>query len=243
MSKITRHLYDFKKGIDLAGKLNLSNSTASSWKYFVRWIKDQKEGRNPVAQAYPWMNYFVIDFLSKNLDRNSKVFEYGGGGSTIFFLKRIGADEVVTVEHDPVWFLRLQSKVTSDGFKSWKGIQESAEVGSAGTDISDPSLYISDDQAYKGQNFRTYASAIDTFPNSHFDLVLVDGRARPSCMMHALSKIKKGGLLLLDNADRAYYLDKTKKHVDQNFELVLSKTGPCPYTSEFTTSMIWRKLA
>lgn len=58
-------------------------------------------------------------------------------------------------------------------------------------------------------NFQRYASQIDKYPDQHFDLVIVDGRARPSCLMHGVPKVKVGGMLVLDNADRDYYLART----------------------------------
>ena len=50
-----------------------------------------------------------------------------------------------------------------------------------------------------------YASVIDRFPDGYFGLVFVDGRSRPSCVKHSIPKIKSGGFLILDDADRNYY--------------------------------------
>jgi len=80
-------------------------------------------------------------------------------------------------------------------------------------DPADPHLYQSDDEGFRGCSFRQYASQIDAYPDEHFDILLVDGRARPSCIAHGAAKVKVGGLLVLDNADRAYYLDKTGEHL------------------------------
>jgi hypothetical protein len=100
-----------------------------------------------------------------------------------------------------------------------------------------PEDYLSDE----GQTYKKYATVIDQFPDEYFDVVLVDGRARPSCMFHSLRKVKKNGLLILDNADRPYYLkafhDKLK-----NYQLVVSATGPAPYSPWFTQTNIWRRL-
>ena len=43
------------------------------------------------------------------------------------------------------------------------------------------------------------------YPDGHFDLVIVDGRARPSCVFHAMSKVRAGGYLMLDDTDRQRY--------------------------------------
>jgi len=234
-------IYRFRKGLELESRLKLSSAGVTSWKYFFRWLKDQRSGGTPLNDSYPWMNYYVIDFLLDHLDSSSKIFEYGGGGSTCFFTKRILAAEVVTVEHDQDWFRKLEEKMEGLAQSKWKGIHAGPEEGSAGKDVSDPFVYSSDDPAFRNMNFKKYASCIDSFPDDYFDLVLVDGRARPSCLVHALPKVKLNGYLLLDNAEREYYLKKTEPLIRKKFTKVLSKTGPCPYAHEFTTSMIWRR--
>lgn len=83
-------------------------------------------------------------------------------------------------------------------------------------DAADPMLYLSDDTAFQGYSFRNYVSQVDASPNDYFDVVLIDGRARPACIRHSVPKIKVKGLLILDNADRAYYTAKTHVYL-QNF--------------------------
>jgi predicted O-methyltransferase YrrM len=47
--------------------------------------------------------------------------------------------------------------------------------------------------------YRNYVEQIDAFADATFDIVLVDGAARPSCIMHSIHKVKPGGLLIVDN--------------------------------------------
>ena len=70
---------------------------------------------------------------------------------------------------------------------------------------------------FNGMSFENYARSIDSFKNEYFDLVIVDGRSRVSCIAQAMPKVKKQGILLVDNTEREYYLkpfpelnDKTK---------------------------------
>ncbi|MDM8553379.1 hypothetical protein QUF75_01430 [Desulfococcaceae bacterium HSG7] len=72
-------------------------------------------------------------------------------------------------------------------------------------DPADPYAYISDDERVKGMSFQKYVCSIDQYPNEYFDVVLIDGRARPSCIYRGINKVSNGGLLILDNADCAYY--------------------------------------
>ncbi|MDJ0651882.1 MAG: class I SAM-dependent methyltransferase [Simkaniaceae bacterium] len=50
-----------------------------------------------------------------------------------------------------------------------------------------------------------YYEFCDKFPDEFFDLILIDGRNRKGCIQFSLPKLKKGGVLMLDNAERSYY--------------------------------------
>ena len=41
------------------------------------------------------------------------------------------------------------------------------------------------------------------YPDDTFDVVVVDGRERVRCFQHSVAKVKPGGLLILDDVDRA----------------------------------------
>lgn len=213
---------------------------ARAEKYYNAWKSSLAQGRGPMADEQPWLSFAAIDLLENYLKKDMRVFEFGGGGSTLFFAKR--ASEVVTVEHDSEWFPMIEKAIAEKKISGWKGILSPAEEGGdANAFIGNPDAYISDDANYKGKQFRKYASAIDSYSDSYFDIVIVDGRARPSCLKHALSKVKSGGLLVLDNSDRGYYLAETKKLIDPLFEIQLDCAGPGPYLEWFTKTSIWRK--
>lgn len=135
-------------------------------------------GTSPLALRTPWLPFLLIDRLDNMLDSRSKVFEYGGGGSTLFFADRAG--EVVTVEHDVGWFPRLQESIAALG---------NVELLQRGPEDS----------------FASYVGEIDRFPDAYFDLVVVDGRERVQCFEHSIAKVAPGGLLVIDDVDRAHY--------------------------------------
>lgn len=54
----------------------------------------------------PWMNYDMIEFLERRLNKTMSVFEYGGGNSTLFFSERVG--QVVAVETHLEWISQLK---------------------------------------------------------------------------------------------------------------------------------------
>jgi hypothetical protein len=240
MSSIREQAGQFRRQILRSEKLPpLYCAPWMMWKYFFRWRRDLQEKHSSVADEMMWVTYPAIRFLKKNLRREMAVFEYGGGGSSLFFANRVS--ELATVEHDKEWFERFSVLLNAKAEIDWNGMFVAPEKGAPSGDPGDPKLYISDDKESAGFNFRAYASAIDAYPDEHFDLVLVDGRARPSCMMHAIPKVKRGGWLVLDNSERDYYLTKVQLLLEGNFKVVVDGMAPVPFSPSFSRTTIWRK--
>ncbi len=153
----------------------------------------------------PWIAKKAVSFLESAIAPNSRVFEYGSGGSTLFFARR--AQEIVSVEHDPVWFQRMEYALLSRGYRNHtvRLIVPPRDDSKRAADPSDPASYVSGRRGWRGFDFQKYASAIDSYPDDYFDIVLVDGRARPSCCRHALPKVRSGGHLILDDSHRTHY--------------------------------------
>ncbi|MEP7263538.1 MAG: hypothetical protein ABI772_03530 [Bacteroidota bacterium] len=216
-------------------------ASLSQLKHYFRWKKSFRPAASSVVDEQPWITFDAIDKLKELIRPDFKVFEYGGGGSTFFFVKR--CNEVITAEHNDIWFKILTQKLEGKTKGKWKGHLIEAEQGDrvVNPDKANPDHYSSDDIPSKGTNYFKYASAIDQFADNYFDIVLVDGRSRPSCMKHSIPKLKSGGYLVLDNSDRDYYLPFFKDVLSQKFTLILNNTGPTPYCREFTQTSIWKK--
>lgn len=217
------------------------NGSFSHLKYYSRWKKSFEENASSVKDEQPWITFEAIDYLKNNIHLDSKVFEYGGGGSTLFFVKR--SKEVVTVEHNKEWFSILSNIMKKKEYKNWKGDFIEAQTGNyiENPDKANPDHYSSDDEDSKHQHYYNYASAIDRFTDNYFDVILIDGRSRSSCIKHALPKLKSGGLLVLDNSDREYYTTFFKEKLSSNFSKIIENVGPSPYSREFTKTTIWKK--
>jgi hypothetical protein len=173
-------------------------------RHVFRWLRSQTQGFLLNAPS-PWLTFDAIDWLSRYLRDGMRVFEYGSGGSTLFWLRR--DIWLVSVEHDEGWYRLMVERLSGRAHVDYRVVRPEAGVASGG-DAADPHAYLSMDGNAQGMTFRRYAGSIDEFPERSFDIVLVDGRARPSCIYHAAPKVKLGGVLVLDNADRAYYLAK-----------------------------------
>lgn len=210
---------------------------------FRPWARSLKNPYNPVAARQPWISYPATEFLRSRLSGAQSVFEYGGGGSTLYFLDR--GFNVTTAEHNPEWFDRIKSLAPAAGqYSRWAGIlrepiNASSEVSES--DPSDPDAYVSSGPRYCGCSFRDYARAIDSAADESFDLVVVDGRARPSCVKHAVAKVKHQGYLLLDNTERPHYLtSKLLVHLS-GFKSVFDCYGPVAGLLNFSRTTIWFK--
>ena len=187
------------------------------------------------------LTFAAIRFLKKYLRKDMRVYEYGVGASTLFFCGLVR--EVASIDSDPSWVTRVRSELEKRGYGNANiSLCSPTEDSSALVDaVSDPDAYVSSDPACRGKSFRAYAESIDTYPDGFFDVVLIDGRARPSCFKHARSKVVVGGCLILDNAERAdygYIHDQLRSHE----WLAHHFYGPGPFNSFFWQTSIWRRM-
>lgn len=210
-------------------------------KHFNKWKKTLKSDFTIINARIPWITYEAISILDRHITRDSRIFEYGGGGSTLYFLDK-GAS-VVTVEHDRSWYDLLKDTIEKDKkIRQWSGIlavpatSESEEE----LDVSNPDHFISNLPKYRGMDFTEYVTSIDQYGNEEFDIVLIDGRSRPSCVKRAICKVKAGGLLILDNTERAYYTDTVPESLN-DFYVILDEFSPTPTLEWFTKTTIWKK--
>jgi predicted O-methyltransferase YrrM len=115
-----------------------------------------------------------------------QVFEWGGGGSTLFFLNK--GCRVTTVESSDDWVEQLEARVRElggDARSRWE-LRHVPVI-----DNDDPA--ISD-----------YVDQVTI--NGPWDLVMVDGWSRFRCLQEGLHHVKKGGVLVLDNANQKQFV-------------------------------------
>lgn len=137
----------------------------------------------------------------------NRVFEYGSGGSTLYFAQK--GVEVVSVEHKEDWRKQVLKALKDRGLVTPQVVlarptRKKTERFAPG----DPDLFQTG-HGYKGKSnnmwFEDYVKVIDRFPDKHFHLVFVDGRSRPACLKRAICKVRPGGILVLDNSERRRY--------------------------------------
>lgn len=146
------------------------------------WVSG-RDGRLVDARA-PWWPRRAIARVAAALPAGATVFEYGGGGSTLWLEDR-GAT-VTTVEHDGEWHDVLRTRV---GARTTLVYEPPRETGTLASDSAEGF-------------FDGYVAAVGEGP---YDLVIVDGRCRVACVEASYPRVRPGGLLLLDDSDRPKY--------------------------------------
>lgn len=209
-------------------------------RWFRDWSRSSTSGASPLTDESPWMTFAACEFLRGWLRKDMAVFEWGSGGSTIFFAKHAG--HVTAVEHEDAWAAQVRAAISARRITNaqLEHLPPEDDAAAAQWDAADPSVPASSGAPFRGQSFARYVSFIDQFPDAAFDLVVVDGRARPACIQHGMPKVKPGGFLLLDNAERAHYAPARALLDSAHWELHDS-TGPGPYCRQFWQTFAWRK--
>ena len=144
-----------------------------------------------LAFDVPWWTFEAADRVEAFLAERPgcRAFEWGSGASTVWLGRR--CETVISVEHDPAWADRMRAALPGNArlrlVEPVAGVAvPSAKPGFAGLDFSD------------------YVAEIDGVAGP-LALIVIDGRAREACLDRAVERLATGGLIVLDNVDRARY--------------------------------------
>lgn len=202
--------------------------------FFYHWRKSVS-GADSLSDRIPWITFQARNAVESVLRSDSRIFEYGSGGSTLYFADRVR--ELISVEHDRDWHQRVKSELAKSGVHN-VDLHLVMPTDLAGVEAEDVDRYCSYEPPYAGKSFYDYVTLIDAYPDASFDLVFIDGRARPSCIRHAYSKVRFGGYLMLDNAERPHYQHaRTLLSSWEEFKYF----GPGPYNKYCWETVLWRR--
>jgi hypothetical protein len=121
----------------------------------------------------PWLTSAAIRFLTSYLKKDMCGFEFGSGRSTKWLARRI--DRLVSIEDDAVWYRRVQ-----------------IDTRNLGVDYRFASTEAGCDE---------YVGHLASFGDETFDLIVVDGSCRNQCIAASATKVKKRGIVVVDNSD------------------------------------------
>lgn len=176
--------------------------------YLSRCINHNlRNGVTPLDLEIPWFSYAAIDFLDDYLKPDMRAFEYGSGGSTLFLARRVGS--VVSTEDNPKWFELVSRRLSEKGVRN-------VTLTLCPFDFKNPVDF--EKSAY-----------LNALPQERFDVIVVDGseewtQVRPACFRLAETRIRNGGIIVVDDSWRYPGLrehNKARKH------RIFQSVGPC----------------
>ncbi len=174
------------------------------------------------------MSFGAIDYFETILQPDFEIFEWGTGGSTLFYRSRVR--KVISLEHSSDYFLS-----TAEPFRETvKGHSHLLIPPESATSERPPCASLRE----PGKDFSAYVNYIHSFPNCSFDLVSVDGRSRVNCVAAARDKVKPGGYLVLDDSERPDYAPAFSLLSDWKR---ISFSGCGPYSHSFWETTFFRK--
>ena len=130
-----------------------------------------------IMKTIPWLTQEGFEFLKEYFGANKGAKVLEfGAGGSTIWMAESGID-LVSVDHSKTWHGKVKDYLVSKGIHVDLRLME-----------------------------RPYNLICDEFPDNHFDFILVDGRDRVKCALSAEKKLKPGGVLLLDDSQRHYYV-------------------------------------
>lgn len=225
-----------RQSVDLCGRHGVRQLGKLIRSFPLWYATNRRAGSGPALSGIPWMAISAIRFLRRKDFSKSKVFEWGSGGSTIFFAMR--AQQIISIEHDTEWYHEVGALLRNRSISNVNlKLIEPTSAADSSQDAADPNAFASSDERYIGKSFAAYSQHIEEYPKKEFGVVLVDGRARSSCLAKAIPHVQSGGLLVLDNSDREYYLEQTLPLLNswKRYDFM----GPVPFSLNFSKTSIW----
>ena len=123
----------------------------------------------------PWLTRDAVVLLERFLRPEFRGLEWGSGRSTRWFTERTAS--LVSIETEPAWHEKTRRSLFP---RLRSRVRQVLEI-----------------------NPETAIRAADSVDPESLDYILVDGRpSRGACCLAATGKLKPGGMLILDNANR-----------------------------------------
>ena len=157
---------------------------------------------NSIKDQIPWITFEAKKWLEKYLKPDMIVFEYGSGGSTLFFQKHV--KKIISIEHNRIWYQKMLKVLRKKDifFNSYFLIEPEKLIK---RNQKKKDNYQSTLKAYSNMIFKKYVNSIDKYPQKYFDVIFIDGRARNSCVKKSMTKIRQDGIIILDDSERERY--------------------------------------
>jgi hypothetical protein len=121
----------------------------------------------------PWLTKGAVNLLNEILLTSDNGIEFGSGRSTVWFSSRV--NHLTSVEHNSLWYNSVKKELISHK-------------------ITNVDLILSED--------KSYFEILEEISDLSLDFILVDGIYRDEVLMKGIDKVKAGGIIIFDNANR-----------------------------------------
>jgi hypothetical protein len=125
-----------------------------------------------IRSERPMISYRAAREIAGLMTPSWRVVEFGSGYSTPWLARRCAF--LLSIEDNPAWHAVVEGLLDRAGLREVR---------------------------YERRAVERYAD-LDGYADGYFDLALVDGTDRDGCVRSALRKVRKGGLIYLDNSDK-----------------------------------------
>ena len=144
--------------------------------------------RTPMDLELPWFSFGAIDYLMRYVNAHHQIFEFGSGGSTLFFSRR--AARILSMESHPEWHSRVCERARRLKLNN----------------------LVCELHRLDGNRLERYrdSSFFDRVRSNQWDVVVIDcfcgftdgsyGQLRRHAFEISLPQIAPGGLLVLDDS-------------------------------------------
>jgi hypothetical protein len=147
----------------------------------------------------PWYTPKAIRFLKKKIENINRIFEFGTGNSSIWFAKRV--KEYTGVEHDPSWHTEVTKSLKEENLINTNILFVPADENSSSFDWEKNWKYFKVLKHFPDHpEFRHYMATIDQYHDNHFECIVIDGKERIGCLLHALPKLSENGIIIFDDS-------------------------------------------
>ncbi len=164
-----------------------------------RYIINRLKGMwyHKTCPTHPWLTRQANSILDTYLKKSDHGLEFGSGRSSIWLAKRVAG--LTSVEHHEGWYQRVKQMFAEQDVTNvdYRHLPQVAGGGSP---------------AESG-----YVKVAEDFESGSLDFVLVDGIYRDHVALSVLSKLRPGGLLIIDNVNR-YLPSDTHSPVSRSFQ-------------------------
>jgi len=117
-----------------------------------------------------------------------RIVEFGTGRSTIWLAAR--CEHLMAIEHDSHWYRKVKDKLAKNNLTNvdLRLIPLDHAIGEPEKEIYDPTP--------------SYVAILDEIPPESLDIAIIDGAYRTTCVKAVIQKMRTGGMLLVDDAER-----------------------------------------